>query len=168
MNTQADYDLMKALLDVVKDQKYKYGALTDWRKAMRMVQARLFTINLNLRPLLSYQELPQEIIDKIHHEALITELREKLPHFRRGEQQAHGGELRAYRPWGYNPYYVPNFWMDLFKQMSGSKRGRRCVWVNNIPINKKEYFVDVLKMNGVSWVGKKNTVKQLIQDLVQI
>ena len=167
MNTQADYDLMKALFDKVKDQRLDYPRLTNWRKAMRMVQARLFTINLNLRPLLSYQELPQEIIDKIHHEALMTELREKLPHFRRGEQPGNC-ELRAYRMWGYHAPYVPNFWMDLFKQISGYSRGRRTVEVNNTPVNKKQYFLDVLEMNGMAWASKKNTVKQLIKELVQI
>tara|TARA_R110000744_G_scaffold127048_1_gene233724 strand:- start:96 stop:647 length:552 start_codon:yes stop_codon:yes gene_type:complete len=173
MNTQADYNLMKGVFDNVNSLQPKLGDGKPKEDALKQIRVRLFTINLNLRPLLSYQKLPQDIIDKIHHEALMTELIEKLPAFH--ERGGNFFKLSLY--YGlfvsdvkYREPPVPNFWMDLFKQMkSVAGVERRTVSVSGTQAqylgypykgkyNKKQYLVDVLKMNGVSRVSKKNTV----------
>ena len=171
MNTQADYDLMKAVFDKVNSLQPKLGDGKPKQDALRQIRARLFTINLNLRPLLSYQELPQELIDKIHHEALMSELIEKLPAFHeRGETffkwSCYYG-LFGSPDWDYYDLYVPNFWRDLFKQVGGIRRGCRTVEMFNKNYKKKKFLGNVLTMNGVE-CKKSWSVKKLIQEIVKL
>ena len=153
MATEADYDFMKAVfVEMNKQTQVPLSHMAHKKKAFSQVRARLFTINLNLRG-----ELPSR-----HHEALMSELKEKLPAFRESSVTVGG--------WGrnnetYHDPYLCAFWLDLLKEL---KVPGRNIWKKSKYqreyVNKKEYLIEVLTGNGVA-CNKKWTLNRLVKAL---
>ena len=159
MNTEADYDFMKAVYAdlVVKttdDHHPWYRQCEDVNKAFSQVRARLFTINLNLRGELP---LPQELTDKIYHEALMSELKEKLPAFKKFRWDSHRG--KDY----YEERVFPDYWINICWALRGAT-GRYVRDFRGTLINKKAYLIERLNENGVV-CDKKWTVDRLVKAL---
>ena len=157
MNTQADYDFMKAVLVEMNKQTKPLSHTSHKKKAFSQVRARLFTINLNLRPELP---LPQELTDKIYHEALMSELIEKLPAFKKFRWDSHRG--KDY----YEERVFDDYWIDLLQELRvyGRKIWKPIRYHQRECVNKKEYLIEVLTGNGVK-CNKKWTLNRLIKAL---
>lgn len=135
MNTETEYALMKSTLALLlkadggKKQKKKENAI-------RQVKARMFIINLNMRPTLP---LPEELTMKINHTALMSELKEyENPKYRKGFYNLRDGDItRMLLQFNRKCKQVQsNFYMN---EMSYG-------WVY-----KKEALQDALDLNGIVW-----------------
>ena len=168
MTTEADYDFMKGVYAEVKKQGVgEHGRF----EALSQVRTRLFTIELDLRPELP---LPQELTDKIYHEALMSELMEKLPEFKSKRWGWRGGTNES-------EYYLwkayPSYWINICWAIRNARQYRsrsmrddypgifvdgKLEWINGRRgrINKKDYLIRILTGNGVE-CDKKWTVDRL-------
>ena len=155
MATEADYDFMKAVYAEIKKQtQVPLSHMAHKKKALSQVRARLFTINLNLRGELP---LPQELTDKIYHEALMSELKEKLPAFKKFRWDSHRG--KDY----YEERVFPDYWITICYALRGAT-GRYVRDFRGTLVNKKAYLIERLNENGVV-CDKKWTVDRLVKAL---
>ena len=167
MATEAHYEFMNAVYHDLKDKAPTHPRGLDqpnMRKALTQVRARLFTIQLDLRPELP---LPQELVDKIYHEALMSELLEKLPKFK--DTYSWGYDHVESREQFYRPPRAWNFWIDLCWQLKNHSNNRTIRTINRRGgqgewVNKKEYLIKILTNNGVK-CDKKWTIKRLAKAL---
>ena len=169
MTTEADYDFMKAVFVEMNKQtqvpENRDGGVVPVivfnphkKKAFSQVRARLFTINLNLRPELP---LPQELTDKIYHEALMSEFMEKLPKFKDTDRFRYDQFYKAPK--------VFSFWIDLCYQLKRHSNNRTIRTTNGRDggggwVNKKEFLIGILTDNGVV-CDKKWTCNRLVKAL---
>ena len=173
MATEAQYEFMKAVYDDLKDKKHTHGVRPSgqhiWieqphqENALTQVRTRLFTIQLDLRPELP---LPQELVDKIYHEALMSEFMEKLPKFKDKDSWK---MCHIYRRDNY--YRAPkvfSFWIDLCWALRRTPDASRLLWIDTKEggeeVNKKAHLIEVLTNNGVK-CDKSWTVKRLVKAL---
>tara|TARA_R110000787_G_scaffold176281_1_gene288488 strand:- start:26 stop:547 length:522 start_codon:yes stop_codon:yes gene_type:complete len=173
MATEAHYEFLNAVYIDLKDKKqafktaphHTWAQSDDMNKALTQVRVRLFTIQLDLRPELP---LPQELVDKIYHEALMSELLAK-PKRATGRWARHAS---------WDGYYYPrvwDFWLDLCWQLKKHGAKARLIYIDRQPkpgggwmggdeVNKKAYLIEVLTNNGVK-CDKSWTVKRLLKAL---
>tara|TARA_R110000851_G_scaffold82048_4_gene180054 strand:- start:7 stop:567 length:561 start_codon:yes stop_codon:yes gene_type:complete len=186
MATEAHYEFMNAVYKDLKDKKHTHGVRpngTDmWihqpnkEKALTQVRARLFTIQLDLRPELP---LPQELVDKIYHEALMSEFMEKLPKHKNKHRLILNPRSPKYTQQHthlYSPPKVWDFWIGLCVQLKKTRKARLIytdrqpkpgggwTWTGGGEVNKKAYLIEVLTNNGVK-CDKSWTVKRLVKAL---
>ena len=173
MATEAHYEVLKAVYHDLKDKKHTHGVRPNgnhiWieqphkENALSQVRAKLFTIQLDLRPELP---LPQELVDKIYHEALMSELLEKLPKFKDRDRWR---ECHIYNSTKhYRQPRVFDFWIDLCVQLRRTPDASRLLWIHTRQggdeVNKKAHLIEVLTNNGVK-CDKSWTVKRLVKAL---
>ena len=174
MATEAHYEFMNAVYKDLKDKKHTHGPNHTWikppnkMKALTQVKTRLFAIQLDLRPELP---LPQHLVDKIYHEALMSEFMEKLPKFKNTYRFRHDTHLAV--ALGCKEFYRPprvfSFWIDLCYQLKTHSNSRTIRGADRRDgeggwVNKKEYLIGILSNNGVK-CDKKWTVKRLAKAL---
>ena len=161
MNTENEYQLIKATYEIVKNaecEKTTYKDINNHHKkqhkALKDLKLRLFILNLNMRPVLP---LPEEIQMKIKRTALIDQLKHTTimhtkiyPHILRKNDIIK--ILRTFRfpckKIGEPPYY----------------KGQKDPYMK---VCKKEALQDMLNQNNIEWKKSWN-VKKLMDAVIKM